>query len=135
MIPALATQEDFEARLGSRVSGSDELRALSLLDDASDLVREVAGRSYLDDNGSLLAVPHTVMRVTVAAALRAFQNPGGFTSETLNGYTYQRRDDAATSSVYLTETEVADITRAVTAPVATHPGVGTLNLRSAFGAP
>lgn len=109
---ALASVSDIEARLG-RSFVSDELgRVAALLDDASALVRDEAGRTWLDPvTGAPTVVPGSIRAVVLRAVERAVRNPQGFSAEAAGDYSYQRTD--VEPGVYLTDRERAVIRRAV----------------------
>jgi hypothetical protein len=75
----LATLAEFEARLGETLTGSDEVRAEALLEDASTLVRDVAEEPDWTDT----TAPPRAIQITLAVALRAYNNPDGLISERL----------------------------------------------------
>ena len=79
MADPLATLSEFEARLGQSLSGSDVQRAEALLDDASVLVRDVAEQPDWDAG----TAPPRAVQITLAVALRAYNNPDGLISERL----------------------------------------------------
>ena len=87
MLPALATIEDLEARLGHPiVDDAERARAQALLDDASALVRFVAGQTWVDDTFDppvITDVPDVVVSITCAAALRGWYNPAAIESAQL----------------------------------------------------
>jgi hypothetical protein len=87
MLPALATIEDMEARLGHPITDpADRARAQALLDDASALVRFVANQEWMDytyDPPVLAEVPDVVVSITCGAALRGWYNPAGIESAQL----------------------------------------------------
>ena len=101
-MPLLATIEALEARLGRTLTGAARAQAEAAIADASALVREEARRSFLDEDGNIVAPP-AVITVVLQAALRAVRNPEGYTGETLGQYSYRRSDEDL--SVYLTDAE------------------------------
>lgn len=108
---ALASVQDVEARLG-RVFVDDELgRVVALLDDASALVRDEAGRTWIDSDGGPLAVPGSVRAVVLRVVDRAVRNPDGFSAESDGDYSYQRTQ--VEPGVYLTDADRAILRRAV----------------------
>lgn len=109
---ALASVTDIEARLG-RVFVNDELnRVVALLDDASALVCDEAGKDWIDpDTGELTAVPGSVRAVVLRAVERAIRNPQGFSAEASGDYSYQRTN--VEPGIYLTEAERAIIRKAL----------------------
>ncbi len=87
MAASLATVAQLAVRVGPI---ADTARAQAALDDASAIIRSVAGEDWLTDAGVLETVPDVVVSVTLAVARRLYENPSGFTSETIGGYTYRR---------------------------------------------
>jgi hypothetical protein len=120
MPPPLATLEQLGARLGVvfpvDVNGMpttpDGLRAGAALNDASALVRTVAGEDWLDENGDLEAVPPTIQTVTLSVASRAYMNPQGAVQATVGdaSVTYSRGGEG---TVFLTNAEVRLIRKAM----------------------
>jgi hypothetical protein len=111
MLPALATLDELEARLGvdpGSLSGPDRTRAQAALDDASALVREESRRDWVDTDGAITAPP-SLIRVTLGAALRTFRNPDGEISQTAGPFS--RTVKAADVGVYLTPAEVEIVRR------------------------
>lgn len=108
----LATVADLEARLGREFDASELPRISALLDDASALVRDVAGKTWIDpETDELLPVPGSIRWVVLRAAERAVRNPEGFSSESAGDYSYQRT--GVQPGVYLTEAEEKAIRRAL----------------------
>lgn len=111
MLP-LATVADLEARLGREFDESELARANALLDDASALARDVAGKTWIDpETEELLPVPGSIRWAVLRAAERAVRNPDGFSSETVGDYSYQRT--GVQPGVYLTEGEEKSIRKAL----------------------
>lgn len=111
MLP-LADVPDLEARLGRVFTGDEIGRVNAVLDDASALVRDEAGRTWIDpDTDSLTAVPGSVRAVVLRAAERAMRNPQGFSAESAGDYSYQRTN--VEPGVYLTDAERAIVRKAI----------------------
>jgi hypothetical protein len=121
MLPAFATVADLEARLGLAIgslTGPERARAQAALDDASALVRAEARRTWVvitqdidgNDVYTLTDVPDVIVRVTLGAALRNFQNPDDrVISETVGPFSRTLR--YSEHGVYLTDAELAIIRR------------------------
>lgn len=112
-LPPLATVADLETRLGVPVgslAGADLARAGAALDDASALIRDEAGKSWVDEDGATVTAPEAVRTVARRSALREYRNPDGFSGENVGPYSYQLGREA--SSAYLTAGEVAIVRRA-----------------------
>lgn len=111
MLP-LATVADLEARLGRQFEESELPRIAALLDDASALARDVAGKTWIDpETEELLPVPGSIRWAVLRAAERAVRNPDGFSAETAGDYSYQR--NGVQPGVYLTEAEERSIRKAI----------------------
>lgn len=93
----------------------------SYLDDTSavgprgDLLVELANDLVSDAYGDATPIPSRVKAVTLEVAGRAFRNPGGYSSETVDDYTYRRDADTRQAGVYLTPSEAAEL-RTFTSP-------------------
>jgi hypothetical protein len=108
----LADVGALEARLGRTFEGTDATRVVALLDDASSLVRDIAGRTWIDpETGVLTTVPGSVRAVVLRAVERAVRNPEGFSAESAGDYSYQRT--GVQPGIYLTEAEEKAIRRAL----------------------
>jgi len=106
MLPALATLNDLEARLGlepGELFGAERVRAQAALDDASALVREETRRDWVGVAGEITAPP-SLIRITLGAAQRTYRNPDGEISQTTGPFS--RTIKAADVGVYLTPAEV-----------------------------
>lgn len=103
MLPSLASLSDFEERIPGGVEAKDALRAEAALKDASALVRDVAGKTWVTDEELDGDIPDGIVSVVISAAKRAFINPDGVRSESIDNF----QTSYATSSpdVYLTQTE------------------------------
>jgi hypothetical protein len=111
---ALASVQDVETRLGRTFpTESPELgRVAALLDDASALVRDVAGTTWINPTtGDPVEVPGTIRYVVLRAVERAIRNPDGFSAESDGDYSYQRT--GVEPGVYLTPGEEKAIRRAM----------------------
>jgi hypothetical protein len=131
-MPALATVADLEVRLGVDVgslAGADLARAEAALADVSAVVREEAGKTWVDDDDVTITAPASALAVVYAASLRIYRNPDGFVSENLGGsYSYSYGD----SEAILTDTERALIRKAATASTG---GVLSVVTPSAYSEP
>lgn len=110
MVPPLVRLSDVEARLGETYDAAEIARPMAIVDDASALVRTEAGQTWLDGNGELTAVPPTIAAVTLRVAIRAIENPEGFTNESGGDYSYTRK--GVEDGVYLTNREIRMIRKA-----------------------
>lgn len=109
----LASVTDLEIRLGRTFESTEVARALALLEDASELVRDVAGgKTWIDDEtGELQRVPGSVRWAVLRSAERAVRNPEGYSAESAGDYSFQRT--GVQPGIYLTETEERAIRRAL----------------------
>lgn len=109
---ALASVVDVEVRLGRELVDAELGRVAALLDDASALVRDQAGRTWVDaETGDPLPVPASIRYVVLRMVDRAVRNPNAFSAEAAGDYSYQRTD--VQPGVYLTDDERAIIRKAV----------------------
>ncbi len=109
-LPPLASLLEFSSRVGQPLTEEDPdgKRAAAALADASALVRAEAGQSWVDEAGELADVPPEITTVVLQAARRDWRNLEGYTSETIDDYTWRRDgDQAAGTGVYLTDAEIA----------------------------
>jgi hypothetical protein len=106
-LPPLASFEQLCRKLGYTPSDSERDRAEHLLDEASELIRDVAGQTWTDDDGALDGVPRRVGLICVAAAYRAFTNPEGLTQRSIgdSSKSYDRNGVDGGEDVYLTPAE------------------------------
>jgi len=70
-LPPLATVDELSARLPVGVDLGDNARAAAALEDASTLVRDEAGATWVDDLGVLTVVPDVVRMIVLEVAGRA----------------------------------------------------------------
>jgi len=112
MLTPLATVEQFAARLPGGIGVDDYDRAEAALQDASALVRLEAQTTWVDEAGALtIDLPDVVVAVTIAAARRAFVNPDGLASESIQDYS--STFPSASADIYLTRAERSAVRRAV----------------------
>lgn len=121
MLPAFATVDDLELRLPQAISNVDRPRAQAALDDAASLIREAGGKDWVtdDDPPVLDDPPDILLTICCRAALRSFVNPEGVSQEAAGPFS--RSIANASSDVYLTKNEVAQVRRA-----AGKVGLGTI---------
>lgn len=109
-LPAFATMEDLEARMGVVL---DEARARAALEDASNLIRaEAHPVTWVDDDTGDLSddVPGVVKTICIRVARRSLENPQALSSmaEALGSYQLT----TSFTEAYLTNAERRDIRRA-----------------------
>lgn len=105
MLPPLATLDELEVRIGPQ---EDEARAEAVLVDASNLIRDEAGKTWLDEL-EVSTAPDMIVTLALKVAARAIENPSGYTSETYPEYAW--RKDGAEDGVYLTDKECRIVRR------------------------
>lgn len=117
MLPSFASVEELADRIPGGIENSDLARAVAALDDASSLIRDEAGKSWVTEEGDL-ALPtgvdawraDTLVRVCCSAARRSIENPEGVSQESLGGYSVTNSN--ASADVYLTSGERRSVKRA-----------------------
>ena len=82
----------------STVSGND-----------ADFVVDLANGIVGDVIGTLDPIPTRVRAITLEIAARAWRNPNGYSSETIEDYTYRRDAETRQAGVYLTPSESAEL--------------------------
>lgn len=119
----LASLADLEERLADPVD--NRVRAEALLRDASAVVRQEGGTTWLDANGALLAVPDLIVAITVAMVQRVLTNPDQVEAESIDNYSTTYGNSS--SDLYLKAAERRAIRR-----VTGRSSVGTLELETPF---
>lgn len=104
-LPALATLEALEVRLGGSLD--DEDRAQAALDDASALVRSIAGKTWVTNDVLDTDIPDIIATITLRAARRAYTNPNDHSSETIGN------SSVGFGAVYLTVEERSAVLAAI----------------------
>lgn len=110
-LPAFATIDDLGARLPGGIPTGDEARAQAALDDASALIRSIAGKTWTTDGALDDDVPDIILTIAVSAARRSFVNPSGVTQEGETAGPFNRNVSYANASsdVYLTKAEKSQV--------------------------
>lgn len=116
-VPPLASFGMLARKLGALPEDFDEPerdRGEYLLDEASELIRSVAGKTWLTTTNDLDNVPRRVSRICVAAAARAFENPHGLSQRTIGdrAVSFDRAQREGGEVVYLTDREEEDVRKA-----------------------
>lgn len=116
MLPPFATVDDLADRISGGVTDDDLARAGAALQDASSKIRSYTGETWVTDGElDMPADPEwaedTIVRITVAVAKRAFENPEGLTAhaEGVDGYNDSRQYANSSPDVFLTSAEKADL--------------------------
>ncbi len=113
-LPPLATFDRFARKLGYTPTETERDRAEALLGEASELIRDVAGKTWTNETtGALEGVPVRVANICVAAAFRAFGNPEALTQRSIgdSSKSYDRSKREGGEDVYLTAAEERSIRR------------------------
>ncbi|GGK89203.1 hypothetical protein [Mangrovihabitans endophyticus] len=113
--PTLASDAQLYAKIGYTPAGDEATRATGCLVDASELIRDEAGKTWLNEAGDEVEdVPPRVQRICVAAAYRAFANPEGLSQRSIadSSKSYDRTGREGGEDVYLTDREIRAVRRA-----------------------
>ncbi|HTF54488.1 MAG TPA: Gp19/Gp15/Gp42 family protein [Pseudonocardia sp.] len=106
-LPALADIADLEVRLDRIITDDETPRVEALLDDVSVMVREVAGKTWVDpEDPTQVIAPDIVRLIVLRASVRFMTNPGGLSSESAGDYSYQRNGMDARGGLFLTDEEI-----------------------------
>jgi hypothetical protein len=114
-VPPLASFGDLVKKLGYTPVDGERDRAEYLLDEASELIRDVAGVTWLvTGTHELDDVPRRVARICVASAFRAFSNPEALTQRSIgdSSKSFDRTGLHGGETVYLTPAEEKDVIKA-----------------------
>lgn len=113
-LPPLASVEQLSRKLGYTPEGGEYDRAASILDEASELIRDKGGKTWTTSTGALESVPNRVRTICVAAAYRAFTNPEALSQRSIgdSSKSYDRSGREGGEAVYLTDDEVRRIRKA-----------------------
>ena len=101
--PALATAAEVEVRVGRAFTPEEYARATAIMQDVSAVVRQEAGRTFVNDEDELV-VPDAVRAVALIVARRAFMNPRGVSSNQIGGYS-ERVSESETMGIFLAPVE------------------------------
>jgi len=106
-LPALADVADLEVRLDRTITDDESPRVEALLDDVSVMVREVAGKTWVDpEDPTQVIAPDIVRLIVLRVSVRYMANPAGFSSESAGDYSYQRNGMDARGGLFLTDEEI-----------------------------
>lgn len=114
-LPPLVDIERLFAKIGYVPDGAELDRAAELLDEASELVRDIAGKTWANETtGVVTEVPRRVRSITVESAYRAFTNPEGLSQRTIgdSSKSWDRSGREGGQIVYLTDDEERAIRKA-----------------------
>lgn len=104
---AIITNDDLASYLRDPSLSSDTTVGL-FVDLANGVVEDVTG--------TLATAPTRVKAITLEVAARAYRNPNGYSSETVDDYTYRRDADTRQAGVYLTAGERSELLSFTTTP-------------------
>jgi hypothetical protein len=107
-LPPLASLDRFGRKLGYVPAGAEADRAADILDAASTLIRDLAGKTWVDDvSGALQDIPRAITRVCVEVAYRGFTNPEALSQRGIgdSNKSYDRAKREGGEAVYLTDAE------------------------------
>ena len=107
VLPTLASVDDLDARTPGGLEAGDFTRAQAALEDASAMVRSVAGKTWTTDGDLDDDVPHVALLVTVTVARRILANPDGYDQASIDDFSFSIPN--ASSDVYLTRSERAAV--------------------------
>lgn len=112
-LPPLAPFSKLVRKLGYAPEGAERDRAEHLLNEASELIREKAEKTWTDDDGALTEIPRRIVLICVAVAFRAFGNPEGLTQRQIGdgSKSYDRTKREGGEDIYLTKAELDDVVR------------------------
>lgn len=114
-MPPLASISMLGAKLGYDPEESELTRAEQLLDAASEMIRDEAGKTWVSETtGALETVPRRVARICVEVAYRAFTNPEALSQRSIgdSSKSYDRAGREGGESIYLTDDEARAIRKA-----------------------
>ncbi len=113
--PPLADLTSLVKKIGYTPTGDEATRATDCLVEASELIRDVAEKTWLNDAGdAVVDVPPRVVRICIAAAYRGFDNAQAYSQRSL-GDSYKSWDRAGREggeAVYLTADEERSVIKA-----------------------
>lgn len=113
--PTLATPAKLYEKIGYTPDGGELTRAADCLVEASELIRDEAGVTWLNETGdAVVDVPAIVERVCLAAAYRGFDNGRALSQRALgdDSKSWDRAGVEGGAQVYLTPTEKRRVRKA-----------------------
>jgi hypothetical protein len=113
--PTLATFAQLVKKIGYTPTGEEATRATDCLVEASELIRDAAEITWLNDAGDAVEdVPHRVEQICLRSAYRGFDNTRALSQRSV-GDSYAAWDRAGVGggeAVYLTDRERVDVQKA-----------------------
>lgn len=118
-LPPLASRDRLARKLGyldgTFPSTEESVRADDMLNDASELIRDIANKTWANaETGALEAIPRRVVSICLASAARGFGNPEALTQRSIGDSlkSFDRSGLDGGEAIYLTEEEKKAIIRA-----------------------
>jgi hypothetical protein len=113
--PTLASTAKLYEKIGYTPTGDEATRAADCLVEASELIRDEAEKTWLNDaETAVVDVPASVERICLAAAYRGFDNARALTQRSLgdDSKSWDRQGVEGGAQVYLTATEKRRVRKA-----------------------
>lgn len=113
--PTLASTAKLYEKIGYEPDGAEAIRAADCLVEASELIRDEAGITWLNDAGSaVVGVPAIVERICLSAAYRGFDNARALSQRSIgdDSKSWDRAGVEGGAQVYLTPTEKQRVRKA-----------------------
>jgi hypothetical protein len=113
--PTLASAAKLYEKIGYTPTGGEVTRAADCLVEASELIRDEAEKTWLNDaESAVVDVPPVVERVCLAAAYRGFDNARALTQRSIgdDSKSWDRAGVEGGAQVYLTATEKRRVRKA-----------------------
>jgi len=113
--PTLAEYADLVKKIGYAPPTDEETRARKCLASASELIRDEAEKTWLNDAGdAVVSVPYRVAEICLDVAFRAFDNAKALSQQSLgdSSKSWDRKAREGGEAVYLTAAERRAVVRA-----------------------
>ncbi len=113
--PTLASATKLYEKIGHTPTGAEATRAEDCLVEASELIRDEADKTWLNDaEDAVVDVPPVVERICLAAAFRGFDNARALTQRSIgdDSKSYDRAGVEGGAQVYLTASEKQRVRKA-----------------------
>ncbi len=113
--PTLASITKLTDKIGYVPADAELTRATDCLVEASELIRDEAEITWLNDAGdAVVNVPPRVERICIAAAYRGFDNPRALSQRSVgdSSQSWDRQGVGGGQGVYLTDDEIAAVKKA-----------------------
>lgn len=113
--PSLASLAALIKKIGYTPTGDESTRAQDCLNEASELIRDEAETTWLNDAGTaLVGVPAAIERICIAVAFRAFDNARALSQRSLgdDSKSWDRAGREGGEAAYLTSDEKRRVRKA-----------------------